>query len=74
MVLINAGNIINSSSLDKYFRDGDLLCNKIMFEMKAKGTFQSRLMSFEEIPVDVSCHDKNEHVSSKVRSSCWCRC
>jgi hypothetical protein len=47
MALINAGNIINFSSLDKVLRDGDLFCNKIMFEMKAKGTFQSRVVSFE---------------------------
>ena len=40
--------------LDSVLTDGDLLYNKIIFGLKAKGVFKSKLLNFDEIPNSVT--------------------
>ena len=57
MALMKEGNINSTTDLDKVLYNGDMLYNRIMSEMKANGTFQSRLMSFDELPTAVFCEN-----------------
>ena len=60
--LINAEDISNPVTLDKILLDGDILYNKVVSELKTKSNFQSKLLSFDEIPSVVRLNNKTLQV------------
>ncbi|MCG8078202.1 MAG: hypothetical protein JAY75_18430, partial [Candidatus Thiodiazotropha taylori] len=55
-----------SADLDNILLAGDCLYNKVIYELKAKGKFRSKLLSFDELPRLVSILNKDVVVKTSA--------
>ena len=55
--------ISNTKELDQVLIDGDVTYNKILFGLKANGSFKNRLLNFDELPSSVTLLEKHVNIT-----------